>query len=63
MAAYATEAGVTRVMPWIRAFPERVAFASLSTELGEVKMCLNAWQRGCCERTVREISANSPSPE
>ena len=55
MAAYATEAGVTRVIPWMREFHERVAFASLSTELGEVKMCLNAWQRGCCEQTVRKI--------
>lgn len=30
-------------MPWIRALPERVAFGSLSTELGEVKMCLYAF--------------------
>jgi hypothetical protein len=26
----------------MRAFPDRVALGSLSTELGEVKMCLNA---------------------
>lgn len=41
VATYANDAGVTRVMPWIRAFPERVAFASFSTELGDVKICLN----------------------
>lgn len=29
-------------MPWIRAFPERVAFGSFSTELGEVNICLYA---------------------
>ena len=34
------DADVTRVMPWIRAFPDLVAFASRSTELGEVNMCL-----------------------
>jgi hypothetical protein len=29
----------------MRALPDRVAFASFSTELGEVKTCLNAYQR------------------
>jgi hypothetical protein len=29
-------------MPWIRALPERVAFGSLPTELGDVKICLKA---------------------
>ena len=32
-------------MPCRRALPERVAFGSLSTELGDVKMCLNAYER------------------
>lgn len=41
VAAYAMEAQVTLVIPWIRAFPDLVAFASLPTELGEVNMCLN----------------------
>jgi hypothetical protein len=36
------EAFVTRVIPWIRALPDLVAFASFSTELGEVKMNLKA---------------------
>lgn len=29
-------------MPWIRALPDRVALGSLSTELGDVKICLKA---------------------
>jgi len=40
VAMYAIEAGVTRVIPWIRALPDRVALGSFSTELGEVNMCL-----------------------
>jgi hypothetical protein len=36
------DAGVTEVIPWIRAFPERVALVTLSTELGDVKTCLYA---------------------
>jgi hypothetical protein len=36
------EAGVTWVIPWIRALPDRVALAALSTELGDVKTCLYA---------------------
>lgn len=44
VATYANEAMVTDVMPWIRAFPERVALGSLSTELGEVKICLNPFR-------------------
>jgi hypothetical protein len=39
---YAIEAAVTRVIPCMRAFPDRVAFGSLSTELGEVKTNLKA---------------------
>jgi hypothetical protein len=39
------EAVVTRVMPWMRALPDRVALASFSTELGEVNICLNACER------------------
>ena len=37
------EAGVTLVMPWMRALPDLVALASFSTELGEVNTCLYAW--------------------
>lgn len=36
------DAGVTFVIPWILAFPDLVARGSLSTELGEVKINLNA---------------------
>jgi len=43
VATYAMDAAVVRVIPWIRAFPERVALGSLSTELGEVNICLNAY--------------------
>lgn len=46
------EAGVTRVMPCMRALPERVALTSLSTELGEVKMCLNACDSGSVTQTT-----------
>lgn len=42
VAMYAREAVVTRVIPCSRALPDLVAFTSFSTELGEVKMCLNA---------------------
>ena len=42
VATYAIEAAVTLVMPWIRALPDRVALGSLSTELGEVDICLYA---------------------
>lgn len=41
VATYAMEAAVTLVIPCMRAFPDRVAFGSFSTELGDVKMCLN----------------------
>jgi hypothetical protein len=44
VATYAIEAVVTDFMPWIRALPDRVAFGSFSTELGDVKICLNACQ-------------------
>jgi hypothetical protein len=42
VAIYAIEAGVTQVIPWIRALPERVALATFSTELGDVNTCLYA---------------------
>lgn len=44
VAAYTMDAHVTLVIPWIRAFPDLVAFASLSTELGEVNICLKAYK-------------------
>jgi hypothetical protein len=40
VAIYVREGLVTEVIPWILALPERVALTSLSTELGDVKMCL-----------------------
>jgi hypothetical protein len=40
VAIYAIDAGVTRVIPWIRALPDRVALVSFSTELGDVNTCL-----------------------
>jgi hypothetical protein len=36
------DAIVTEVIPCIRAFPDLVALGSFPTELGDVKMCLNA---------------------
>ena len=42
VATYAMDAGVVWVILWMWAFPECVALGSLSTELGEVKICLNA---------------------
>jgi len=45
VATYAKEAVVARVIPWIRAFPDLVDLASFSTELGEVKICLNVYMR------------------
>jgi hypothetical protein len=40
VATYARDARVTAFIPWMRAFPERVALGSFSTELGDVKICL-----------------------
>jgi len=40
---YAIDAEVTCIIPWIRAFPDRVALFTLSTELGEVNTCLKAY--------------------
>ena len=37
---YAIEADVTWVIPWMHALPDLVALGSLSTELGDVNMCL-----------------------
>jgi hypothetical protein len=53
MAIYARDPLVTNFMPWRYAFLERVAFGSLSTELGDVKTCLKPYreknlQRRCC---------------
>ena len=42
VATYARDAFVVERMPWMRAFPERVALGSWSTELREVKICLKA---------------------
>lgn len=39
------EARVTLVMPCKRAFPDLVALASLSTELGDVNICLNVYEK------------------
>lgn len=38
------DARVTLVMPWMRAFPDRVALQILSTELGEVNTYLYAFE-------------------
>jgi len=59
VAIYAKEAVVVRVIPCIRAFPDLVALTSFSTELGEVKTCLNAytlkgWAAGMVK--VKELS-------
>lgn len=43
VATYAIEPGVAEVIPWMRAFPDRVALGSLSTELGDVNICLYAF--------------------
>jgi len=45
---------VERVILWRRAFPERVALGSLSTELGEVNTCLKAWIHKChmCQAVI-----------
>lgn len=39
------EGSVTRVIPWMRALPDRVALGSFSTELGDVNMCLYALEK------------------
>jgi hypothetical protein len=44
---------VTWVIPWIRAFPERVALLMLSTEVGDVKTCLYAWIWTCLRNSLR----------
>ena len=40
VAIYAIDGTVTACMPWISAFPDRVARISVSTELGDVKIYL-----------------------
>ena len=59
VAIYAKDAVVVRVIPCIRAFPDLVAFTSFSTELGEVKICLNAYMLGRATGMVKvkELSA------
>ena len=39
------EAIVTWVILWMCALPDRIAFGSFSTELGDVKMCLYACEQ------------------
>ena len=53
VAIYAKDAVVVRVIPCIRAFPDLVAFTSFSTELGEVKICLNAYMLGWATGMVK----------
>ena len=53
VAMYAMEPGVTQVIPWRRAFPDLVAFGSLSTELGDVNTCLNAFNAQLSERCIK----------
>lgn len=55
VAAYTMEAQVTLVIPCIRAFPDFVAFASLSTELGDVNMCLNACETAANYHGYRKL--------
>lgn len=57
METYANDGIVTDVMPCIRAFPDRVAFGSLSTELGDVKICLNAFYREVISSDTRHMVA------
>jgi hypothetical protein len=54
---YAIDARVVRVMPWIRALPERVALGSRSTELGEV----NTYLKACCASTTDENEGIGPT--
>jgi hypothetical protein len=50
---YAMEAGVTWYIPWMCAFPDLVALCSeLVTELGDVKMDLNAFARPSVSYTL-----------
>jgi hypothetical protein len=37
-------------MPWRYALPERVAFGSFSTELGDVNTCLKPWKGNIIEQ-------------
>jgi hypothetical protein len=55
VAIYAIDALVVHFIPWMRAFPERVALGSLSTELGELKICLKAWS---CRRRISMTNQN-----
>src|SRR5258705_760191 len=54
------EAGVTCVIPWMRALPDLVALGSFSTELGDVNTCLYAWDRGCYQELGRHANMNQP---
>ena len=53
---YAIDADVMEVIPWIRALPDRVALVALSTELGEVNMCLYALNDEPCRTSGRYIT-------
>ena len=60
------EGPVTRVIPWMRAFPDRVALGSLSMELRDVKTCLYAYnpkQSGQCLRIVVHLKLTATKIE
>jgi len=50
---YAIDANVTEVIPWIQALLSHVALVALSTEVGEVNMCLYALNDA---RTVQQVN-------
>lgn len=56
METYANDGIVTDDMPCIRAFPDRVAFGSLSTELGDVNICLNAFYSEVISSDTRHMA-------
>jgi len=53
---YAKEAIVARVIPYIQAFLDLVAFTFFSTEWGDVKICLNAYEPMNERIKVKELS-------
>jgi hypothetical protein len=55
---------VVRVILCIQAFPDLVAFTSFSTELGEVKICLNAYMlKGLAAGIVKVLLSKLPKLE
>ena len=56
IATYAKEAVVAQVILCIWAFPDLIAFTSFSTELGDVKICLNAYELMNEQMKVKESS-------